>query len=193
MTQARAARTRESLILAAAAEIDRNGYRGATVTAICRAAGVSLGALTFHFRSKLHLALAVSECGAAAARERAERAAAGSGAALPAVTGLARQLAGLLEDDVVVRSAARLERERPAAVGAWSRSWTPVLRGLLERAEAEGELHPGAAPQLVTDLVECLLAGVEARPAGSGGHGGAVGRLERIWPLVERGVAAEKA
>ncbi|MGW2491640.1 TetR family transcriptional regulator [Streptomyces sp. NPDC001606] len=195
MTQARAARTRESLILAAAAEIDRNGYRGATVNGICAVAGVSLGALTFHFRSKLQLALAVSEAGAAAARQCAEGAAARGGAALASVTALVRAVAGLLEEDVVVRSAARLERERPTPVGAWSPSWTAVLRRSLERAEAAGELRPGAAPQLVTDLVEYLLTGVETHPAGPGasaGSSGLVGRLDRIWPLVERGVAAER-
>ncbi|MFJ9816699.1 TetR family transcriptional regulator [Streptomyces sp. NPDC101151] len=193
MTQARAARTRESLILAAAAEIDRNGYRGATVTGICAAAGLSLGALTFHFGSKLQLALAVSESGAEAARQRAACAAVDRGTALSAVTSLARGLAELLESDVVVRSAARLERERPAPVGAWSHSWTPVLRCLLERAEGGGELRPGAAPQLVTTLVEYLLTGVEAHGGRAGCGGGVVSRLERIWPLVERGVAAERA
>ncbi|MCE0444850.1 TetR/AcrR family transcriptional regulator [Streptomyces tricolor] len=49
--------------LAAARRFDRHGYDGTALNHICAGAGVTLGALTFHFRSKAALASAVVDEG----------------------------------------------------------------------------------------------------------------------------------
>lgn len=57
--QERAERTREAVIRAAARVFEREGYVGALLAEISALAGVTKGALYFHFASKRHLALAV--------------------------------------------------------------------------------------------------------------------------------------
>lgn len=57
--QERAARTRQNLVSAAAGEFDRDGYAGASLARIARSAGITTGALTFHFQSKEEMAAVV--------------------------------------------------------------------------------------------------------------------------------------
>ncbi|MFI6345558.1 ScbR family autoregulator-binding transcription factor [Streptomyces sp. NPDC050560] len=59
MTQERAVRTRRAILEAAAITFDRRGYEAATITEILKEAGVTKGALYFHFPSKEALADAV--------------------------------------------------------------------------------------------------------------------------------------
>ncbi|WND34431.1 ScbR family autoregulator-binding transcription factor [Streptomyces sp. BB1-1-1] len=58
-TQERAVRTRKALICAAAEVFDEAGYSGAGVTRILEKAGLTHGAMYFHFKSKEDLARAV--------------------------------------------------------------------------------------------------------------------------------------
>ena len=55
----RTQRTRRRLLLAAAEEFATHGYRGAALSDILEAAGLTKGALYFHFRNKLALAEAL--------------------------------------------------------------------------------------------------------------------------------------
>ncbi|WP_184765367.1 ScbR family autoregulator-binding transcription factor [Streptomyces griseoloalbus] len=57
--QERAIRTRELVLRAAAEVFDESGYLGASITKILERAGVTAGAVYFHFRSKEGLARAV--------------------------------------------------------------------------------------------------------------------------------------
>lgn len=59
--QARAIQTRRSILVAAAAVFDERGYSSATISEILARAGVTKGALYFHFTSKEDLALGVMD------------------------------------------------------------------------------------------------------------------------------------
>ena len=61
LKQVRAERTRQALIAAAATEFDRHGYAGTPLSAVHRACGMTMGAFTFHFRSKADLATTVCQ------------------------------------------------------------------------------------------------------------------------------------
>ncbi|MFB7335724.1 TetR family transcriptional regulator [Streptomyces adustus] len=196
--QERAARTRGLLVLAAAREIDRVGYEGARLTRICQSAGVSMGALTFHFPSKGALADAVQEQGWALARSLVDTVLTSVEPGLQAVVELTVRLAELLEQDVVVRSAARLGGERQAGPDPWARAWLPVVEELLEQARRDGGLRSGHRPETVTAMVTYLLAGAESQirgggPAASGGAVSVAGQLEEIWRLALRGIAGPGA
>ncbi|MEV0975853.1 TetR family transcriptional regulator [Streptomyces sp. NPDC049915] len=193
--QARAERTREALIRAAADVVDDNGYHGATLVAISRCARVSMGALTFHFASKSELAEALVERAARIAGERAAGAVAGQVSPLRAVGELLQVLARLLDEDVVVRAGSLLARERPDIVPPWHSSWTPTLCRLLKEAEAAGELRRGARPSAVAGLVMYLLTAVEVQPRTDPGQEfrGAAGAMSRLWPFVCHGIAAVPA
>ncbi|MEU6679737.1 TetR/AcrR family transcriptional regulator [Streptomyces sp. NPDC046853] len=194
VTQDRAARTREALIRAAAGDMDANGYHGATMASISASARVSMGALTFHFSSKRALAETVVEEASTITRARAVTAVAGYTSPLSAVFALMRGLAGLLDDDVVVRAGALLARERPKSVPGWHDAWVPTLNRLLREADKAGELRQDARPDAVTALVVYVLTAVEAYRCSPVGEGlGAQAALERLWPFVWRGVTVATA
>ncbi|MFI7344261.1 TetR family transcriptional regulator [Streptomyces sp. NPDC050085] len=192
VTQSRAARTREALIVAAADDMDANGYDGSTLSAISTAAQVSMGALTFHFSSKRALAEGVVEQASALTRARTAGAVTDQASPLAAAISLLQCVAGLLDESAVVRAAALLERERPEAVPGWREAWLPTLRRLLREADEAGELHQDAGPLEAASLVVHLLTAVEVyrgSPMAEGLDAG--GSLARLLPFVRRGIVTE--
>ncbi|WP_051950852.1 TetR/AcrR family transcriptional regulator [Actinacidiphila yeochonensis] len=192
--QERAARTREVLIRAAAREFDSIGYAGASLAGIARSAGISVGAVTFHFPSKAQLAAAVNERGLAATAALVERVTARGDASVESVVTMTLALADLLENNVTVRAAARLTREQQGqgAVQDWTSAWMPRLRELLGQAPG-GSRGAYADSTTLTALASYLVAGVEAdlRHRGQPGHcppEGPVDQLARIWSLVSHGL-----
>ncbi|MFI2054800.1 TetR family transcriptional regulator [Streptomyces purpureus] len=197
--QERAERTRRVLVAAAAGEFDRAGFEGTSLARVRAAAGISMGALTFHFPTKDALAQAVQGEGMALACGVVEKVRAQGGGAVQGVVALTLELAGLLESEALVRAAARLARERGGVGGVWCGVWAPVIEELLQGA---GEEEFGAvgdrvtlaalAAHLVTGaeaLVRCRLGGPGA---GEGGHvhgeHSAREQLAEIWALVMRGL-----
>jgi AcrR family transcriptional regulator len=169
--QERAVRTRRILIESAAEVFDREGFVRASLTAISRRAGVSSGALHFHFANKAALAEAVEE--AAGDRLRAVIEAPrpeGSGwlQYLVDVThGLARGLTG----HVVLRAGFEIISDpnhvpRTDLCGQWRRRIEQVLR----QAGEEGELRPGVVPQEAAVAVVAATVGLEV-----------LGRRDTAW------------
>jgi AcrR family transcriptional regulator len=192
--QERAVRTRQALVRAAAEEFARYGYDGTSLSAISKAAGLSVGAVTFHFPSKVQLADAVQHEGRAVTVAALERLSAEPRAPLRLVIELTLELARLLEQEVCVRSAIRLTHERPGTE-SWSESWLPRVRGLLEQAYENGQLHTDTLPADVTTLVEYLTSGAEAYLRACMGSDpafeNAVTQLKRVWHLAFVGVSTE--
>ncbi|MFB7121955.1 TetR/AcrR family transcriptional regulator [Kitasatospora xanthocidica] len=110
MVQERSERTRGRLVEAGAALFDRRGYAGATLGEIAAAAGVTKGALYFHFASKEELARAVS-----AQAERSLRSACAelraASSPLQGLIDAGYWLVEALGTDPVIRAAFRLGRE----------------------------------------------------------------------------------
>ncbi|GAA2605035.1 MULTISPECIES: TetR/AcrR family transcriptional regulator [Streptomyces] len=189
VTQDRAARTRQALIAAAAADMDLNGYDGATLSVISASAQVSMGALTFHFSSKRALAEGVVAEASALTRERAAAAVSDQPSPLPAAIALLQHLADLLDESVVVRAAALLTRERPEAVPGWHQAWVPTLSHLLREADNAGQLHRDARPVAVANLAVYLLTAVEVHRGSAVGEGlDAQDSLSRLLPFVRRAI-----
>ncbi|MET8885043.1 TetR/AcrR family transcriptional regulator [Streptomyces rubiginosohelvolus] len=182
------------MIEAAADEFDHHGYNGTSLARISKVAGLSIGAVTFHFPSKQSLADAVQEEG------RTVTVAALSGLTaeplppLRLVIELTLELARLMEHEPSVRSAIRLGRERPGT-DAWSGAWQPIVRNLLDGAYETGQLHTDALPADVAILVEHLTSGAEAylrsRMGSDPVFESAVAQLRRVWRLALTGVLPE--
>lgn len=191
--QERALRTRANVLRAAAAEFNRSGYDGTSLSKVSKAAGMSVGALTFHFSTKAELADAVLEEGWSVTRTALDRITKEPTSPLRTLIDLTLELARLMEENVSVRSAARLAQELPTAP-PWSGSWLPAVRELLDEAHRTGQLREDALPTDVTVLVEHLTSGAEAylrnRLASESEYESVVARLERVWRLVLVGVAA---
>ncbi|MER7750603.1 ScbR family autoregulator-binding transcription factor [Kitasatospora sp. NPDC097643] len=167
--QERAGRTRQAVLLAAADTFANAGFEAASLVDISRRAGVSKGALYFHFVSKQALADGVR---AAAGREigsAALRALRADGPALQGLIDFSHELARLLREDVVVRAGVRLGGAGQALPGvglqcavapdATWRSLAAVVHRLLDRAAGSGELRPGLDLRAAAELLTAVAAG----------------------------------
>lgn len=186
--QERAVRTRQALIQSAAEVFTREGYASASLAHISRRAGVSNGALHFHFETKQELARAVE--GEAAHRVRAiTEGAPGDGTRGGALQGLVdatRALMGRLAEDVVVRAGFELGGE--PALGAVTdvrlrRYWQGWVEDMLLRAEREGRLAEGVTPDGVAPVIVAATVGFEV--LGGKDLGWLSGqRIDAFWGLV---------
>ncbi|MGW1619055.1 TetR family transcriptional regulator [Streptomyces sp. NPDC002172] len=175
--QVRAERTRQALVAAAAVEFDRQGYAGTSLSAVHRACGVTMGALTFHFSAKAELATAV--CHEAEDVTRRALARPAPDGALQPVAEFTFAVVRLLDEEVTVRAAARLTQEQ-----AVSFRWHAVWRTALREAVARTRERPGPEPEELELLALYLTAGAEAALR-AGRTGKEVrAQLERLWALV---------
>ncbi|WMX45696.1 TetR/AcrR family transcriptional regulator [Streptomyces roseicoloratus] len=184
--QVRARQTRSALITAAAGEFARLGYAGATVAKISTAAGVTSGALTFHFLSKDELARAVADAGVEAARAAVGEVERIADPGLAAAERLTQVLAALLEQDVHARATVRLMDECPDECASWEEAWRPALDHAMERARAGG-----ADDAVVADvrlLIAYLLAGTGARMRAGRSVDTVRQELARLWQRFAEGL-----
>ncbi|GGY71337.1 MULTISPECIES: TetR/AcrR family transcriptional regulator [Streptomyces] len=192
--QERAVRTRQTLVDAAASEFDRSGYHGTSLNRVCRAAGITMGALTFHFSAKDELADEVQSQGQLITRQALDGLPERSAPALHRAIDLTLELARLLEAEPVVRSAARLSRERPDRDLAWSAAWLTNVQDLFDQAYHDGQLHSAVRPASLTALSLYLMSGIESQARAD--HESpdaepelsAVEQLRQIWGVVQFGI-----
>ncbi|GAA2482402.1 TetR/AcrR family transcriptional regulator [Streptomyces gobitricini] len=181
--QERALLTRERLVRAAADAFARDGYTGTSLQDICRSAGISMGALTFHFAKKNDLAAAVKEAGMTVTRHAVERHRRGAPDPLAAVVAVTCGLVDLLARDTRVRAAQSLTHTLPV----WDDAWVPQVRLLLGEAERQGLLAPTVRTEillrLATHLVHGAAAALLTRPRTDG-----AAELAHLWGVVMEGV-----
>lgn len=157
--QDRAVRTRQTILSAAARIFEERGYQASTISEILNAAGVTKGALYFHFPSKEHLAQGVLA-------EQDQR------VPVPDRPCKTQQLvdtvvlhAYRLQSDPMVRAGVRLALDQRAQgldrSGPFTR-WTDVGLELLEKAQAQGELLPHVLPAETADVLVGSFAGIQA-------------------------------
>jgi AcrR family transcriptional regulator len=189
--QERAVRTRAAAVRATAAEIDLKGYAGTSLSTVSRIAGVSMGALTFHFPAKDDLANAVWQAGQSLLTEAVDRVAANRTPPLLRVIELSLVLADLMENETTVRAAIRLSRESRSP-SHWTDCWLPEVRRLLGEAHRAGQISEDTPVEDLTVLVQYLVDGTEAyiraRLGTEQERDSAVTQLERLWALVLTGV-----
>jgi AcrR family transcriptional regulator len=157
--QDRAIRTRRTIIEAAAKVFEERGYQAATIAEILGTAGVTKGALYFHFESKEQLAQGVLH-------EQDPR------FGIPDRACKLQELADevllhayRLQSDPMVRAGVRLSMDQHAEgldrSGPFLR-WSHVCRERLEKAQAQGELLPHVVPSETADIVVSTFAGVQS-------------------------------
>lgn len=143
---ARGVRTRAALVAASIELFDRHGYEATSLDAVCRHVSVTKGALYRHFPSKQALAVAVVEEYFRRWHEvRAELEDAGVGP-LRTLTALTERMGLLARADRAVRVGVRLlctSELFDLVAGVHVACLTAVVRDLLGRAVAAGEVPPG--------------------------------------------------
>ncbi|MFI0811939.1 ScbR family autoregulator-binding transcription factor [Streptomyces echinatus] len=168
-TQERAVRTRNTLIESAAELFDRDGYDVATLSTISARAGVSSGALHFHFTNKATLADAVGQA-AALRLELITRQEAGG--ALQMLIDATHALVWHLNHDVVLRAGFGLnDRLEHVRDGAGLRAkWQAWVEHAFVRADREGALAPGPLARDAATAVVAFTSGL-----------GILGRQDAWW------------
>nr|WP_223182638.1 MULTISPECIES: ScbR family autoregulator-binding transcription factor [unclassified Streptomyces] len=145
------------MIEAAAAEFDRHGYVSATLSSISTAAGVSPGALHFHFENKAAVAAAVEHEASGILRRTARTVYGRRTNALQNLTDTSHALARLLREDVVVRAGFRLSCALSGRTDLNLRQeWQSCVRQRLAEAADEGILAPDIGRQ--QDLARTVVA-----------------------------------
>jgi AcrR family transcriptional regulator len=160
--QERAVRTRQALIRSAAEAFERHGYVQARLADISYSAGVTSGALHFHFESKAALASAVEASAAVILRRAAQGAQRPEMNALQRLTSTSQALAEQLRKDIVVSAGFRLSCETPHRTGLDLRSeWFECVQDLLAAALHENLLAEDVAEQDIVTTIVAATAGFE--------------------------------
>lgn len=176
--------TRQSVAEAAARLFDRHGYLGTSISAICREAEVSSGAVYFHFSGKEDLARYVVEehfTSWPAIIERVER----SGLpALERIVTLSRDVARAFRDDVVVRAGSRLWMERCAIPAQLPRpfvGWIQTLETMLSAGLVDGSVDPGVDTDVAASVLVCAFFGTHIVSDALDGRTLIEEHLHRMW------------
>jgi AcrR family transcriptional regulator len=156
--QARAIQTRQSILLAAATVFDERGYGSATISEILARAGVTKGALYFHFASKEELALGVME---------AQLEVGALPCQLTKLQELVDQglvLAHRLRHEPLVRASVGLAMEQGGGEldrGLPFHSWIARLETLLIEAKQQGEVLSHVDPAEAAQLLAGAFSGIQ--------------------------------
>lgn len=154
--QKRAVKTRRAVLEAAATVFADHGYTAATVADILKTAGVTKGALYFHFDSKEALARGVLEVQTDQPLPEQE-------IKLQEMVDLTMTVAHRLRLDPVLRAGARLSADptgRKHYGSAWP-LWVDVLTEIVTRAHERGETLSHVVPREVAELVVSSFNGVQ--------------------------------
>ncbi|MEV4969717.1 ScbR family autoregulator-binding transcription factor [Streptomyces scopuliridis] len=157
--QDRAIRTRQTILTAAAKVFEERGYQAATITEILTTAGMTKGALYFHFPSKEDLALGVLS-------EQDQRLTVPARACkIQETVDVITLHAHRLQTNPMVRAGVRLSLDQQAhgldRTGPFL-NWSRVIVGLLEKAREQGELLPHVKPVETADVIVGSFAGIQA-------------------------------
>lgn len=183
--QERATRTRSSLMRAAAETFSEEGFRPSSLSAISKRAGVSNGALHFHFKNKDLLAQAVEDAAAGTVRQITREADARQDIPLQRLVDATYALMRALDQDVVVRAGLELigttvrRDEAPDLRGEWRR-W---VERVFHAAEDGGGLAEGISASRASTAVVAATIGFEVLGAKDPvwvSHG----TLSQYWELM---------
>ncbi|MER7552161.1 MULTISPECIES: ScbR family autoregulator-binding transcription factor [Streptomyces] len=187
LKQERAEQTRRALLLAAAEVFDEFGYAGASITRILKRAGVTAGALYFHFGSKEDLAKAVMN----SQPETLVPLLAASG--LQRLIDLTLVWSWQLQRDPLLRAGVRLTNEQASIGDSLNADPYEKFRGImtscLHEAREEGELQPGIEPTVVAEFVIAACTGMQMYSNVVSARRDLPERTQQMWNLLLPGIA----
>ena len=194
-TQARALQTRRAIVRAAADAFVKHGFSGASLSGIAQDAGVTKGALYFHFPSKTALASAMilTQNEANAALE--EYARTYQGAYLDLLVNMTRGLATRLLEDPTLRAAMRLAVERgeteDAGLAGTYETWERLVGNVAQTAKDHGELAEHVDPPRLARFLVGAFTGLQTVSLVTSGLGDLEERVEDMWVLLRPALAEE--
>jgi AcrR family transcriptional regulator len=194
MVQQERARTTRAAIIGAAARIfEEQGYGGTALATVATQAGVTKGALYFHFPAKEDLAVAVIDEQHAIASADGVRVQALGRPALETLVLICRGFALQLLEHSVMRAGIRLTFEA-SAFGHDVRQpyldWSARCAELARTAQDEGDLRRDLDPEAFARLVVGSYTGVQMVSSILTGRQDMLVRLADLWRMLLPGVLA---
>ncbi|WP_326474534.1 ScbR family autoregulator-binding transcription factor [Actinophytocola sp.] len=189
--QARSEYTRLHLIRSAAELFDRDGFAGATLDDVSRAAGVTKGAFYFHFASKQELGGAIQAEARGMLRSFVDRQRATETRALQSLIDMTHVLARWLASEPVIRASLRTARERgDRPFVDFYAELLSTVDTTLHRAKRAGELDEGVQVDVVGTLVVTICVGIEVLWWVGMRRGNMRTGLGDMWNLMLPGIVA---
>ncbi|MDQ2839070.1 MAG: TetR/AcrR family transcriptional regulator [Actinomycetota bacterium] len=161
---------------------------------IVDAAGVTKGAVYFHFPSKEALAVAIVEEQFAQWPDMVASIVEHSPDALVSVVALTYEVGARFRDDVLITAGVRLSFERSlvnAAMPTPFVGWISALQGMFAKARRDGLLLPGVMPAATARALVGGFFGVQHVSEMLTGRADLEARLDEFWKLFLVGIAAE--
>ncbi|MFC9297017.1 ScbR family autoregulator-binding transcription factor [Streptomyces sp. NPDC057011] len=207
--QERSERTRRRLVCAGAEMFHRNGYANATLGEIAAAAGVTKGALYFHFASKDELAEAVQQRGCALLHEQVRALREAGVSPLQALIDITHWLARTLHEEPAIPASFRITKEcggagprgpvgARGAVGArpvvvdFHGAWISAVCSLLRLARDAGELPvAGRRWESAEALVAAAACGIEVMSGTGMSYGELRGKVGALWAMLLPSLVAD--
>jgi AcrR family transcriptional regulator len=194
VTQPRALVTRDAILHGAAEVFGARGYGLASIADIAAAAGLTKGALYFHFASKDELAFAVIAEQHRRTMAASEAILAEGRPALESLILLSRGLAHQLLEDPVVQAGIRLttdvaSTEHPVAEPY--EDWIAAIEDLTRRAIAEGDVSENVDAAMFAHFVSPAFTGVQLVSETLTGRADLLQRVSELWAIILPGIAAE--
>lgn len=193
--QSRAENTRLHLVRSAAELFDRNGFSGATLEDVSRAAGVTKGAFYFHFSSKDELAGAIQAEACEMLRAAVYRSRDESAPALQALVDLTHELAHWLATEAVVRASLRTAREcghRGAPFLDFYVDLLAAVESMLSGASVAGEVAERVTVEQASTLVLTICAGMDMLWWSGIRDGDIRQNVRAMWELILPGMVSER-
>ncbi|MFE4451115.1 ScbR family autoregulator-binding transcription factor [Streptomyces sp. NPDC056796] len=190
LKQQRSARTRAAILRAGAEVFAEAGFAGASVSRIARRAGLTLGALYFHFQSKEELAREIVR----AQPEQVPVAPAAHG--LQAAVDTSVLWATRLLEDPVLLAGARLVMDQEYFVDPQEdnsyQQWVDVLLPFLREAAGSGDLREGVDPEALARLVVNAATGLQMNEQLSTGRRHLPDKVREMWRFLLPLIATEE-
>jgi AcrR family transcriptional regulator len=185
--QERARATRAAILRAAAEVFDERGYGATSLDVVADTAGVTKGALYFHFSSKAALADAVIAEQHRLARAYADRVSASAGSSAEAIMLSCASLATQLTCEVAVTAGIRLTTEAPShelTVAPPYVDWLDQMGQLIKGAVDEGTFRADLDVDAATHLLVGAYTGVQTLSDATTGRADVFDRLVQLMSVL---------
>ena len=193
--QKRSIQTRETVLAAAARQFARAGYQATTLNAIVREANITQGALYFHFDSKQDLAAEVIRLQHDVSIETGRKYLEEETSGLVAMIRLSGALAQQIVENPIVQAGLRLSTESVDDLVDCAQEpytdWVTTSKQFLQRAADQHEIREGLDLDAAAELVMSMFTGAQIVSAVLFDSSDLMERLERLWPIVLTGIAAD--
>ncbi|MFJ9829590.1 ScbR family autoregulator-binding transcription factor [Streptomyces sp. NPDC101160] len=182
-------KTREAIIRGAAEVFDEYGFSGASVSRIMKRAGVSQGAMYFHFKSKEDLARAVMNAQPETVVPRLDS------HGLQRIVDTTFVWAWQIQRDVLLRAGVRLTNDQDGTTGRDATpyvAWAQILEVTLREAQYDGELREFVDVGQLAEFLVGACTGMQMFANAVSGREDLPDRTVAMWRILLPGIAPER-